>query len=342
MNRGAHWQHIKLLCPACRTLLTKLQETLNCSGCHRQYPVLFGIPDLRLGPDRYLSLEDERAKAAKLQLFGASSSFDELLNYYYSVTDDVTPLLATKFTAAILASPARALQVLARLEQPREDSVLVDLGCGAGGTLMEAAKSFPKCVGVDIGLRWLVIAQKRFAEAGVPVALVCADVETMPFADGSFSHVIAENLLDHVRAPVIATERASALVAPGGQLWITGGNRWWIGPHPAVGIWAAGMCPAWLRGFHARLRGRLDTLRKASFVSAPMIRRVVARTLSVNAVEPRTPPEIATDSSSLLRISVNIYSALSAMTLTRAFLVATGPAFQILAHRPLEQKEIMT
>lgn len=342
MNRVAHWQDFQLFCPACRTLLAKQHESLGCPGCHRQYPVLFGIPDLRLGPDRYLSLEDERAKATKLQLFGQSSTFEELLNYYYSITDDVAPVLATKFAAAIHASPARAVKLLTRLDQPSEESVLVDLGCGAGGTLMEAAKCFPKCVGVDIGLRWLVIAQKRFAEARMPVALVCADVETIPFADGSFSHVVAENLLDHVHAPLTTTARASALVAPGGQLWITGSNRWWIGPHSAVGVWAAGLQPAGLRRVRARLRGRVDTLRNASFVSAPMIRRIVARTLSIDAVEPRTPPELATDAPSLLRFAVNIYLAFSALALTRALVVAAGPAFQILAHRPLEQKENMT
>lgn len=342
MSGGAHWQELDLLCPACGVVLAKESEVLHCPSCRQRYPVLFDIPDLRLGPDRYLSLEDERAKAAKLHDFGLNASFDELVAYYYSITGDVTPALAVKFTDAINTSPGRACQMLARLQPPVSNSALLDLGCGAGGTLIAAATRFPKCVGVDIGLRWLVIAQKRFAEAGVPVALVCADVQTIPFAAGSFSHVIAEDLLNHVRAPIIATERATTLVAQGGQLWITGANRWWIGPHPAVGTWAAGMQPTWLRRLQARLRGRLDTLRNASFVSAPMIRRVVARTLSVDAVEPLTPPATAIDTPPPLRFAVNIYRALSAGAFTRALLVAAGPAFQILAHRPLGQKEDMT
>ncbi len=61
----------------------------GCAKCRQSYPILFGIPDFRLQGDRYLSLEDERAKASKLHAFAEDHDFRELVAFYYSITDDV-------------------------------------------------------------------------------------------------------------------------------------------------------------------------------------------------------------------------------------------------------------
>ena len=64
-----------LLCPRCRAAVARDAEGYACPSCGAQYPVLCGIPDFRLAPDRYLSLEDERSKARRLHDFAASHSF---------------------------------------------------------------------------------------------------------------------------------------------------------------------------------------------------------------------------------------------------------------------------
>ena len=57
------------MCPACRSAVEERDQGFGCRRCGREYPILFGIPDFRLRGDRYLSLEDERAKAGKLHDF---------------------------------------------------------------------------------------------------------------------------------------------------------------------------------------------------------------------------------------------------------------------------------
>ena len=54
------------ICPVCRTGLDTAAHRLTCRTCGRDYPVVAGIPDLRLHGDRYLSLADDRAKAEEL------------------------------------------------------------------------------------------------------------------------------------------------------------------------------------------------------------------------------------------------------------------------------------
>ncbi len=61
------------VCPQCRAAVQEGAAAYTCGSCKRAYPILFGIPDFRLQGDRYLSLEDERAKAARLHEFGQSA-----------------------------------------------------------------------------------------------------------------------------------------------------------------------------------------------------------------------------------------------------------------------------
>ena len=76
-------------CPACKGGLDYSHDVYTCASCEQQYPVLFGIADFRLRSDRYLTLEQERDKARRLNEFAQTASFDELLAHYYEITDDV-------------------------------------------------------------------------------------------------------------------------------------------------------------------------------------------------------------------------------------------------------------
>ena len=102
--------------------------------------------------------------------------------------------MAMRFSGYVDQDPARASAILLALGS------LIDLVCGAGGALITAAPHFARYLGVDIGLRWLVICQKRLAEATLAARLFYADVEALPFAEQMFSQVIAENPVDHVRS----------------------------------------------------------------------------------------------------------------------------------------------
>src|SRR5262249_51489987 len=68
------------LCPYCRGELAAAKDAQSCAACGRRYPVLFGIPDLRLSGDRYLDLDADRARAEELDRAATQGArFDELL-----------------------------------------------------------------------------------------------------------------------------------------------------------------------------------------------------------------------------------------------------------------------
>lgn len=328
---------IEFVCPQCRSALTLAEQEYRCAACLRMFPVISGIPDFRLKPDRYLSFEDERAKARKLADFAATSDFAALVDYYYSITDDVPPELAPAFANYVHSAPRRASRILDAFGNTSGRTSLIDVGCGSGGALLAASGRFDPLVGVDIGLRWLVIARKRLDEAGTPALLVCADAEALPFPDRSFTHAIAEDLIEHVRRPDQAIRAMAAILELGGKLWLSGNNRNWPGPHPAVGIWAAGMMPKRLRSWITRKIRGVDSFRNVGFISPRSViadaRKAGLGVLHASARTLDAAP--ASGHSDALIWAVAIYNRILTMPLIRGWLLLFGPTFRIIFQRSI-------
>lgn len=327
MSHGSY----QFICPECRSPVTERDGAYACGSCSRVYPVLFGIPDFRLQGDRYLSLEEEREKAAKLHAFGETHGLAALVAYYYVITDDVPAHLEPLFTDYVLNAPARSVPALSALAWDGGRSLL-DLGCGSGGALIAAKSMFGERVGIDIALRWLVIAQKRLQESNASAELICADAEALPFTGELFSHVLASDLVENTRSPAAAMKSASSVLERAGRLYLSSINRQWIGPHPATGVWAAGLMPSSLRGSILRRRHGVDILRAVSLVSPGSIRRT-ARAAGLRQVDARPlQPEMAQlrGRSGLFRFFAGGYSVLAKTPLLRAVLLHAGPVFQAI------------
>jgi len=325
-------QAIRFVCPVCRSSVKEGEGGYRCAPCKRIYPILFGIPDFRLHGDRYLSLEDERAKAARLHEYGEGHDFRELVAFYYSITDDVPAKLAPLFADYVVNAPTRAAPALKALSRGRRGRALLDLGCGAGGALVAAEGLFQDRTGVDIALRWLVIARKRLEEEGVAARLVCADAEALPFPESSFTHVLAADLLENTKSPAAAVRAAASVLQDDGFMYVSSSNRRWIGPHPATGVWAAGLLPRRLRGALLQRRHGVDILRAVNFVSPRSVRRMAksaglrqlcAGPLRFDVSRVRLRP-------ALFRALARTYVILAKAPLFRSVLLAAGPAFQSL------------
>lgn len=316
------------VCPACTAPVAAHADRYDCTRCDRQFPVLFDIPDFRLRSDRYLSLEAERDKARRLFEAASTRNFEDLLYYYYSITDDVAPARAKVFAGYVLGGVDRASADLENFESIGRDAAFLDAGCGAGAGLVAAQGRFSAIVGVDIALRWLVICQKRLQELGAQAQLVCADLEALPFVPGGFSHLVAADVLEHVYDPATATASLARQLKPGGQLWITAINRRWIGPDPSTGIWAAGL----RRG----PRGPEHPLRFVTHLAASDIEAFLERAgLETVSVRPR---RVATATlvgrSPFERAAVGAYAGLSSAPALRGAMAAFGPAFEVMAKAP--------
>jgi len=329
------------VCPACRAAVVRSGEAYRCGACGGDYPILFDIPDFRLRSDAYLSLADERAKAATLAAFGRTANFAALVDHYYAITDDVPASLAPVFAGYVHGASDRARLSLDRIGHDPEHGTLLDLGCGSGGALVAASGRYVSCTGVDVALRWLIIAQKRLAEAGIKARLVCANAEALPFPPAMFTHVLADDLIDNIRAPDAVLREAAAMMAEGGRLLLSAGNRRWIGPHPATGVWGAGLIPQRWRKARLERKHGFDLLRAISLQTPAALRRMAAQCgLQTIDVRPRqVDPSAMRGRSSTIRALAHAYRRISLTPVLRTLLTGFGPAFEILFSKPQKISE---
>ncbi len=90
---------------------------------------------------------------------------------------------------------------------------LLDLGCGEGATLHHLGAP-AGAVGVD-----LFEAKLAFARQQLPACrFVAASVEDLPFADGSFDHVIVRDVIHHVDDPGPMLNEILRVLDPRGRL----------------------------------------------------------------------------------------------------------------------------
>ena len=330
---------VAFVCPACRAPVAAVPDAYRCAPCGRTYPVLFGIPDFRLRPDRYLSLEEERAKARRLHEYAQGASFDALVRHYYAITDDVPADLALRYQAYIRSGPRRAEHVLDDLRPRPGHDTLLDLGCGTGGLLVAATGRYRAAIGVDIALRWLVICRKRLEEAGVAATLVCADVEALPLPEASVTHAVADDLIEHVHSVEGTVAAIGRHLEPGGVLWLSAANRWCVGPHASSRVWAIGFLPRRARGWVLRRLKGVDLLRNTHLVSpgglARLLRRrgfepVAQRPKPVATAAPAGAAGAGQGAPRLERALIALYGRAVGVGALRGALLRFGPAFEMV------------
>ncbi len=242
------WRSLGIVCPRCRgPWRNSAPDTLKCDACGTMYPVVCGIPDLRTGTDPYLST-DEDVDAAK-QLMGRADGLDfaALYSSYYEGNPKVPPAQAAQFTRGVLAAAPRAeasLDVWESLSRPLGvGGVILDLGCGTAPLGIRLAALGHRVVGIDAGLRWLVLARKRAAQQGVDLPVVCANAEALPIADGALQAVVGESFLENLADAAQGIREAHRSLAPLGSLWLTTPNKRSLGPDPHLGVVAGGWWP---------------------------------------------------------------------------------------------------
>ena len=102
---------------------------------------------------------------------------------------------------------------------------LLDIGCGEGFFLEEAARLGMVGYGVEI-----VPSAIRLARERVPSArLTLADGEALPYADGSMDYVTCLGSLEHFPDPVAGAREVARVLAPTGRALIVVPNRRFVG-----------------------------------------------------------------------------------------------------------------
>jgi SAM-dependent methyltransferase/uncharacterized protein YbaR (Trm112 family) len=346
---------LELVCPSCKGPLADRDDAFVCGPCARAYPVVAGIPDFRLVPDRFISFEDDRRKGLRaLELAQAhGGGFEAALDAYWSITPELDPTIAARHRAhqgmetdiggQILGEFERLLAADASSSGPSaldaaEPGVrpnLLDLGCGTAG-LLAAASRFRSAVGVDVAFRWLLVGRLRLREAGRDAPLVCANAEYLPFADGSFDRIIANDLLEHVVAPGAVLAECRRVVAPRGCGYFSTNNRFSLAPEPHVQVWGVGFLARGLQSSYVRSM-RDHSYRNVSLLSGGELRRRARRAgLRCARVEPA--PLFARHLGANLDRLVSLYNRWRLAPGLCPLLALGGPRLQALC-RPMPAVE---
>jgi 2-polyprenyl-3-methyl-5-hydroxy-6-metoxy-1,4-benzoquinol methylase/uncharacterized protein YbaR (Trm112 family) len=327
----------ELICPDCRSALAREREGLRCQECDRLYPVVAGIPDLRLAyPDPYLSMEEDLARARVLERLSDQLDFAGLLREHWRHSGK-PPELVERFVAGDLATLGRSRAYLDAIERHRGAPLgpadrFLEIGCGTAGLAGAAAERGARVVAGDLSMRWLVLARKRLDETEADqVGLVCFAAEHPPFAPGIFDIAAASDVIEHVASQEGFAAASGELLRPGGLIFLATPNRFSLGLEPHVRLWGVGFLPRGLARRYVR------AVRKAPYdhvrlLSARALQRLFrGNGFGVEVVPPEIPA--ATQgmySGAELRL-VRTYNRLRRLGPVRRLLLWVGPFFQVFA-----------
>lgn len=129
---------------------------------------------------------------------------------YFSGDDDSDYHAAADRTSALLAAEAML----------DSSSHVLDVGCGCGNFLIHLAKDFGcSGQGLDLSQERVKFAQGKLAgESGVSISFRHGSITRMPYAPGTFTHVVSQDALCLVPDKPRSHQEIHRVLAPGGIL----------------------------------------------------------------------------------------------------------------------------
>lgn len=327
-----HFKGFEICCPVCKGNLceqTKDKEQLICEHCNKTYPVILGIPDLRVFPDPYIDFEADREKGRHVAEQFDEHDFPGLIDYYYGITDVVPPKHAKMYKRGLMAGEARANAFLNsfnnHLNSGVEQESLLEIGCGTSPLLVVASKRFNRLIGIDIAFRWLIIGKKRLQEANLDIPLICACAEALPFRDKAFSQIVGESTIEHSKKQFKILNECHRILVPGGYLFLSTPNRFSLGPDPHTGLIAGGYFPASIIAKYVSRMGGIPPHRKllSRYSLSKLLKK--AGFSFVQFFLPDFPDEQRKHFPSIMNKLVNVYHFLKKVPLANSFLFLFGP-----------------
>jgi len=236
-----------LQCPTCRGELACEPARLRCPACERIFEVTHGIPDFRPEPpDRPRHGELCR----KVMEAWPHSSYRQLRALCRPDTPDALGRFRAEHEErAPQRGERRWEQIRIAAEAARvplqTNGVAFDIGCGQGSALFAMAPGAALAIGLDIMLTDLLLAKKRFEEAGVDnVAFLCGSALELPLRDERLDVLNATDVVEHMPDQRGFLAEARRAMRPGGVFFFNSPNRFsLVTREPHVRLWGLGWLP---------------------------------------------------------------------------------------------------
>lgn len=143
------------------------------------------------------------------------------------------------------------VEALFELWPVKADSRVLDVGCGVGGALQQAAERGAKnLAGLDLSRAMIEAAKTRLPEAD----LQSGSAQALPWPAAQFSHAFSIEALYYVHDPLAALKEMARVLKPGGQAAMVieffednAGSRGWSEHLPmAMHLWSQ---ERWVKAF---------------------------------------------------------------------------------------------
>jgi SAM-dependent methyltransferase len=158
----------------------------------------------------------------------------------------------------------------------------------------------------------------------------------LPFNDGSFDLVIAENVLEHVREQAAALKECYRVTRDEGILFLSTPNRFGLTPEPHVRVWGVGFLPRrWMKPYVKLVKGiPYEHIRILSLFALKRLLRDSSFKVH-QIVLPAAPIDQVKNFSAFEKLQAAVYESIRKTPVMRAFLYLFGPFFHVLcrAHK---------
>jgi ubiquinone/menaquinone biosynthesis C-methylase UbiE len=142
--------------------------------------------------------------------------------------EGITPESYRRWRESRLGSTTERLEMelVFELAGPLSGRRLLDVGCGDGAYLIEAARKGAAVVGVDASEPMLQAARQRGQALRADIEVRRGEAQALPFPEGAFDVVFAVTLLCLQSDPAAVLSELARVLAPGGRLVVGELGRW--------------------------------------------------------------------------------------------------------------------